>query len=78
MSRTIKAIMRHMTPKPATSAAEPIPDQRSRGYRPRLQQTVKLVGESQSRPETPSGFAQGKLRLVFASLPLTAAATTDR
>ena len=78
MSRTIKAIMRHMTPKPATSQAEPRPVQWSRGYRPRLQQTVKLVGESQSRPETPSGFAQGKLRLVFASSPLAAAATTDR
>jgi hypothetical protein len=78
MSRTIKAIMRHMTPKPATRAAEPTPVQWSRSYRTRLQQTVKLVGESQSRPETPSGFVQRKLRLVFASSPLAAAATTDR
>ena len=78
MSRTIKAIMRHMTPKPAIPAAEPRAVQWGRGYRPRLQQTVKLVGESQSGPETASGFAQRKLRLVFAPSPLAAAATTDR
>jgi hypothetical protein len=49
MSRTIKAIMRHMTPKPERPAGE----------------TVKLVAESQRGPQSESGGAQRKLRLAF-------------
>jgi hypothetical protein len=50
MSRTINAIMRHMTPKPARPAVE----------------TVKRVAASQRGPQTESGVAQRKLRLAFA------------
>jgi hypothetical protein len=53
MSRTIKAIMRHMTPKPATPAAG----------------TAKPVTVWQRGPETLSGLARRKLRLAFATSP---------
>jgi hypothetical protein len=50
MSRTIEAIMRHMTSKPATPAGE----------------TIKLVAEWQRGLQTELGVAQRKLRLAFA------------
>jgi hypothetical protein len=53
MSRTIKAIERHMAPPSKREAVEP--------------HAPKLVGEWQQRgPETFSGFAVRKLRLAFA------------
>jgi hypothetical protein len=61
MSRTIKAIERHMTFKPSAESAEP----------------MGFVAEWQQRgPETLSGRALRKLRLAFARTPsvLTASA----
>jgi len=53
MSRTIKAIERHMTPPSKREAVEP--------------QAPKLVGEWQQRgPETFFGYVLRKLRLAFA------------
>ena len=65
MSRTLKAIERHMT---HSSKAEVV--ERS---------APKLVGERQQRgPETILGFALRKLRLVFAPSQSTKLATVNR
>jgi len=65
MSRTIKAIERHMTPPSKREAVEP--------------HAPKLVGEWQQRgPETFSGYALRKLRLAFAPSQSTKLATANR
>jgi hypothetical protein len=65
MSRTIKAIQRHMTPLSKREAVEP--------------HAPKLVGEWQQRgPETLSGYALRKLRLGFAPSQSTKLATVNR
>jgi hypothetical protein len=65
MSRTIKAIERHMTPPRKREAVE--------------SHAPKLVGECQQRgPETFSGFALRKLRLVFAPSQSTKLATINQ
>jgi hypothetical protein len=65
MSRTIKAIERHMTPPSKREAVEP--------------RAPKLVGEWQQRgPETLSGRMLRKLRLAFAPSQSTKLATVNR
>ncbi len=65
MSRTLKAIERHMTLPCKTEAVEP--------------HAPKLVGEWQQRgPETFSGYALRKLRLAFAPSRSTKLATVNR
>jgi hypothetical protein len=65
MSRTIKAIERHMVLPSKREAAEP--------------RAPKLVGEWQQRgPETFSGYALRKLRLAFALSQSTKLATVNR
>ncbi len=65
MSRTLKAIARHMTPPSKREAVEP--------------HAPKLVGEPQQRgPETFSGYALRKLRLAFAPSPSAKLATVSR
>ena len=65
MSRTLKAIERHMTPRSKREAVKP--------------HARKLVGEWQQRgPETFSGYALRKLRLAFAPSPSTKLATVNR
>jgi hypothetical protein len=64
MSRTIKAIERHMAPPSKREAVKP--------------HALKLVGEWQQRgPETFSGYALGKLRLAFAPSQSTNLATVN-
>jgi hypothetical protein len=65
MSRTIKAIERHMTLPSKSEVAEP--------------SVPKLVAEWQQRgPEAISGFALRKLRLAFAPSQSTKLATANR
>jgi len=65
MSRTIKAIERHMTPPSKREAVEP--------------HAPKLVGEWQQRgPDALSGYALRKLRLAFAPSQSTKLATVNR
>jgi len=65
MSRTIKAIERHMTPPSKRQAVE--------------LSATKLVGEWQQRgPETLSGRMLRKLRLAFAPSQSTKLATVNR
>jgi len=65
MSRTIKAIERHMILPSKREAVEP--------------HAPKLVGEWQQRgPETFSGYALRKLRLAFAPSSSTRLATVNR
>lgn len=61
MSRTIEAIMAHMRPAAKQQAAPP-------------SGSANLTAEWQEGPETISGYAPRKLRLVFARLPLDAKA----
>jgi len=64
MSRTIKAIERHMTPPSKREAVEP--------------HAPKLVGEWQQRgPETLSEYAVRKLRLAFVPSQSTKLATAN-
>ena len=55
MSRTLKAIERHMTQPSKSEVVE--------------RSAPKLVGEWQSGPEDLLGYAQTKLRLSFAPVP---------
>ena len=65
MSRTLKAIERHMTPPGKHEAVEP--------------HALKLVGEWQQRgPETLSGRILRKLRSAFAPSQSTKLATVNR
>ena len=65
MSRTLKAIERHMTQPSKSEVVEP--------------HAPKLVAERQQRgPETILGFALRKLRLVFAPSQSTKLATVNR
>jgi len=65
MSRTLKAIERHMTQPSKSEVVDP--------------STAKLVGEWQQRgPETFSGYALRKLRLAFAPSQSTKLATVNR
>ena len=65
MSRTLKAIERHMTPPSKSEVVE--------------RSAPKLVGEWQQRgPETFSGYALRKLRLAFAPSPSTKLATVNQ
>ena len=65
MSRTLKAIERHMTQPSKSEVVE--------------RSAPKLVGERQQRgPETILGFALRKLRLVFAPSQSTKLATINR
>ena len=65
MSRTIKAIERHMTQPSQSEVVE--------------RSATKLVGERQQRgPETILGSALRKLRLVFAPSQSTKLATVNR
>jgi hypothetical protein len=65
MSRTIKAIERHMRPPSKREAVEP--------------HAPKLVGEWQQRgPDALSGYALRKLRLAFAPSQSTKLATVNR
>jgi len=65
MSRTLKAIERHMTPPSKGEAVE--------------RSAPKLVGEWQQRgPETFYGYALRKLRLAFAPSQSTKLATVNR
>jgi hypothetical protein len=57
MSRTIEAIMKHMA---ASDAKREIA----------LKRTAKFIARWQEGPQTLSGYAPRKLRLVFAPLPL--------
>jgi hypothetical protein len=65
MSRTLKAIERHMRVPSKREAVEP--------------RAPKLIGEWQQRgPETFSGYALRKLRLAFAPSQSTKLATVNR
>ena len=65
MSRTLKAIERHMTQPSKSEVVE--------------RSAQKLVGEWQQRgPETFSGYALRKLRLAFAPSQSTKLATVNR
>jgi hypothetical protein len=65
MSRTLKAIERHMTQPSKSEVVE--------------RSAPKLVGERQQRgPETILGFALRKLRLVFAPSQTTKLATINQ
>lgn len=65
MSRTLKAIERHMTPSSKSDVVE--------------RSASKLIGEWQQRgPETLSGRMLRKLRLAFAPSQSTKLATANR
>ena len=72
MSRTIKAIERHMIPRPTIP---PVRSGGELGFQPR---NSKLVAEWQRGLETLAGSAQRKLRLVFAPSQSTKLATVNR
>lgn len=64
MSRTIKAIERHMIPRAKSQTVQP--------------REMRLTGEWQRGLETMSGYAQRKLRLAFAPMQTPALATANR
>ena len=79
MSRTIKAIERHMIPRPTIppvrSANRTDSSRGELGLQPR---NSKLVAEWQRGLETLTGSAQRKLRLVFAPSQSTKLATINQ
>ena len=81
MSRTIKAIERHMIPRSAIPPVRPgrrgdtDSSRGELGFQPR---NPKLVAEWQRGLETLTGSAQRKLRLAFAPSQSTKLATVNR
>ena len=79
MSRTIKAIERHMIPRPTIPpvrfANRTDSSRGELGFQPR---NSKLVAEWQRGLETLTGSAQRKLRLVFAPSQSTKLATINQ
>jgi len=81
MSRTIKAIERHMIPRSSRLRSEPDWHKATarQAKQPMQNAERKLVGEWQQRgPETLSGRMLRKLRLAFAPSQSTKLATVNR